>query len=321
MPIEQELREAYKRSANMVMRPEQLDARISRQYAVQSIQKHLKKRASKKTWAIRIIVACVLLTSVGFSAPYLFQLKDKLIEYNVLPNRMNAYDNNLAEQVRESIDLAKQEMQIGERGLYYSDNLKKLLPKTKLSPFLLITKPYVWEDQREWEEELTGAADLHLPGSLTDSLTFIGGQKEQPFGGFLSLDDMAFVKELELRSQERQRAETWMLLPKRAIEEFVFTTMYESEADNRINITMEVFRDKTTIQMLSDFNEQEQIRIGDQPATFVHSENFLFSNTDQYRALSWLDSRERDTVMYTVGSPAEDMTKLELIHIAEQFIK
>jgi len=324
MSIEQELTKAYKQSATELKRPVELDARIEQLFQKQRFRKQSKLHAVKKSWTLRIIVAGLLLTSMGFSTPYIFHFKDEIIDYMLHNGQLGTYDAMLAQQMRETLEQVKQTLPTNGKGIFYSKKLKSLLPKTKPIPFTIVTNPYIWKVEKDWEMQLTEASvELDLPDSLSETLTFIGGQKEQPFGGWLSSADMGSLNELKKRVKSEKLEETWFPWPhssKTNEEQPIFTTTYESESTDIIHITMEVFTEKSNLQMQSNITDQEQILIGEQPATYAHVEPFLFSDTNQYQSVFWLDSLADETILYTIGSPNVDMTKSELSSIAEQFI-
>ncbi|WP_339209405.1 hypothetical protein MHH56_16420 [Paenibacillus sp. FSL K6-3182] len=324
MSIEQELTQAYKQSATRIKRPEELDARIEQLYRTQSFQKQTKLHAVKKSWTLRIIVAGLLLTSMGFSTPYIFHFKDEIIDYMLHNGQLGTYDTMLAQQMRKSLEEVKQTLPTEGKAIFYSQKLKSLLPKTGSIPIVIVSNPFVWKEEKDWEMQLTEAnPDLQLPDSLTETLTFIGGQKEQPFGGSLSAADMEPLHELEKRVKKEKPKETWLPLPRPVVESVdhpVYTTTYENESADIIHITMEVFTDKSNVQLRSNLKAQEQIVIGQQSATYALAQPFLYSDSDQYQSVFWMDSLADETILYTIGSPDLDMTKSELTSIAEQFI-
>lgn len=276
----------------------------------------------KKTWALRIIAAGLLLTILGFSVPYMISLKDNIVTYVIQSNQVRSYDKEQAIHIRDSTQQMKQSLAVDGRGIFYAKELKNLLPKTNLPSVIVVPNPYLWLSEKEWEEQLLQAdAELQLPSTLSEALLFLGGQKEHPFGGFLSINDLSFVDELMARVKEENLEQAWIALPSDSDKRNpVFTTLYKNQADERIYITMELFSDKSQIQTIAPVTKQEQLLIGKQPVTYTLTEPFLFSDSDLYQSVFWLDSLGDKTVMYTVGSPEAEIGKTELTSIAEQFV-
>ncbi len=67
--------------------------------------------------------------------------------------------------------------------------------------------------------------------------------------------------------------------------------------------------------------QQEKIRLSDgREALYSLNDQFLYSDTNRYANLSWIDTQEEASVLYTVGSSSEAVTKEQLLAIAESAI-
>jgi hypothetical protein len=62
---------------------------------------------------------------------------------------------------------------------------------------------------------------------------------------------------------------------------------------------------------------QEMVALNGQEALFVDNAHFPYSDTQRNANLSWIDTQPDATILYTVGSMSDSVTKEQLISIGE----
>ncbi|MBP1991493.1 hypothetical protein [Paenibacillus eucommiae] len=325
MSIEDQLSEAYKETSQKLHPPQELDIRIEQMHHQYLLSKEKAPAHSRRVWTRSILIVAALVVTVGFTSQYGLQMREGLLHmvFNVEP--IVTYDAKAAKDIRERMKEIKRDLGIGERVLYYSAEMERLFPvvnkKLKLTPFAIITNPYIWLDHEKWANELNAEkVPLRLQELSLHGWTFAGGQKEGTSGGMLIPSNMALLEALKEKTQYMKTSEAWVpLLPEAELNP-VYSTFYRNPARDQIIITAEIFKMETGIVKFSDLSEYEVIYIDDKKTTYMKTETYMISDSDQYQTLVWLESWGDVTVRYEIGTSATGVSKADILDIAHQIL-
>ncbi|MBD2869924.1 hypothetical protein [Paenibacillus arenilitoris] len=319
MSIERELGEAYRRSASKLKRPHYLDQKIERQYR-EGVYLN-RKLAGKARWPLRIALVSVFLLIMGFSLPYADPIKDAIVHFMHHNARGSTYDVKTAQTTRESLARIKSQLNTGERALYYSSELERLLPKTTFIPFVIVSNPQVWKEKADWDKQLRCAGiRRELPLTIGGAFAFREGMNGPPFGGVLTEAESDLLEGLKLLALQRNEPEAWAKLQPARDGGNIYTSVYESKTKGVVYVEMELFEEKTDMTLYSDIKVHERLAIEGVSAGFIRSERYLLHPSNQYKSLIWLESGERGSVLFTIGSGDERATKADLIGIARSLL-
>nr|WP_306220325.1 DUF4367 domain-containing protein [Cohnella sp. WQ 127256] len=96
----------------------------------------------------------------------------------------------------------------------------------------------------------------------------------------------------------------------------VFTTLYRDGHQDVIKVSMEIIKQKMKFVGVVD-GTQEKVTVNGQEALYSASDKFLYSETNEYQSLTWVETLEDKSVVYSVGSSGKQITKEKLVAIAE----
>jgi len=322
MSIEHQLFEAYEETTRRLRRPQELDVRIEQMHHQYLFSNEAAARAtSRRTWTRGLLITAVLLVIAGFTNSYGLRIGEGVLNIVFNSEPITTYDAKVAKDIRGKLQEIKKGLKIGERILYYSVEFERLFPfgskKLSMPPFAIITNPYIWSDQEQWINVLNAErVPLRLPEPTPSNLTFAGGQKEGLLGGILTPSNMVLLEELKERTHSLNTSEAWVpLLPNSELNP-IYLTIYRTPNREQITITAEIFIDNTQIVSFTDISEHEVIYIDGMKTNYIKTKNYLFSDSDQYQSLVWLESAGDVTVRYEIGTSAIGVSKTDILQIA-----
>ncbi|XEC94729.1 hypothetical protein AB6A23_26165 [Paenibacillus tarimensis] len=319
MSIERQLTETYKVKAQESTPSAEFDARVWRRVAGHMNERGISMRGKKNIWLRNALIALVLLVVVGFSSQMLFQAGDDRFSMRFAIQESSRYDAELARQVREQLQQVKSGLQTGETAVVYSPEWAALFPPLKEMKIPVTTVSNLREitDLNEWIKILEqNEPEYRLPTET--SLTFAGGIADYPFGGFVSMDQLAYGKQLLEEYKRTGQKPAWIVAERGdAPSLHVFTSFYVNERQEEISVTMELVLEKIVMEGIVQ-SGVEEIRLNNgTTAYYISTDRFVYSETDKYQELFWLETLEDTTVVYKIGTVSESVTKEELVKLAE----
>ncbi len=320
MRIEKEVAEAYKSTALKIVSPVDIDARIKQTYE-KKIQKEREKRMIKPRKRVFqvVFIAIFVLLITGFTAQYFIKLGDDRLSMELSITNDRPYDEATASVVRGQIQQVRDQLKVGEKALVYSPEIETIKPPVKdLFYAEYVSNPYVFRDYGAWQAKLSKQVPGYkLPAQGASGLTFVGGEEEFPFGG--AVFESEVVGELHSEVDDQGKELAWKKIH-RSNEKFpAFTSIYKDDHQVEIKVSMQIVNQKTRYVGQGP-SVAEKVTLNGKEALYTFNDKFLYSDTNQYQSLDWVETQQDFSIVYSIGSSAESMTKEKLISIGENLV-
>ncbi|QMV42762.1 hypothetical protein [Cohnella cholangitidis] len=322
MRIEQQLTEAYHAAALDMTSPAELDERIKNTHEKQTGRKR-KTTSSKRTLQI-VFIGLLALMIMGFTARYFITLGDDRFRMEIEVNAgQTEYNESLAGQVRAQLEQVKAQLKVGEKALVYSPEIAAITPEPPSGgeglPYVeYVSNPVVYENYAGWQAKLSERLpEFRLPAEETNGLKFKGGEEELPFGGTIFETDVA--RELQSEVNDEGKDIAWRKIVRENSAWPAYTTIYNDAERNEIKVSMQIIAQRTKMVGLAQA-VNEKVDLNGTEALYTLNNRFLYSDTNQFQMLSWIETLQDVTVVYSVGSSSESVTKERLIAIGEGLV-
>lgn len=317
MRIENDIAEAFKTKAMEITSPEELDARIAGLYEKQvKREREMTMGSKKKRMILFALAGLIVLMITGFTVQNMIKMGDERISLEYVASANLNYDPAIGSIVRGQLQHIKDQLEAGESAYVYSNEIGGLRPSLGDLPFAeYVSNPYIFKDYEEWQAKLNEKnPDYKLPMTAQGSLAFVGGKEEYPFGGMI--DQPEIVRQLEEEVKISGKDLAWKKIIRDKEKFPVFTSVYKDMNQEEVTVTMEVFTERVKKAGISE-DSHESVTINGEQADYSVSEKFLYSDTNRYQSLIWVDTLEEMSIVYSIGSSGEHMTKDKLISIGE----
>lgn len=317
MRIEKHLADAYQAQAMEIYSPKELDARIRRLYEEQAQRERKVSMGTKKNRiVIFALVGLIALMITGFTVQYMMKLGDNRISLEYYASEVS-YDPAIASVVRGQIQQVKEQLEVGEVAYVYSKEIAELTPNLSddLPYAEYVSNPNAVEDYEVWKATLSGKKLIYkLPDTGSGHLSFIGGIEGRPFGGLVNQLDVASELQNKVKLSGGELA--WEKVESNHEMFPVFTSLYEDEFQEVVSVMMEPVTENMNQVIMSEASH-EKVMIHGQEANYTEVNKFLYSDTGHYQSLVWVETLDEMSIVYTIGSTGEQMTKERLIAIGE----
>ncbi|XID92395.1 hypothetical protein ACF3MZ_28690 [Paenibacillaceae bacterium WGS1546] len=317
MRIEEKIANAYQSAAAGLQVPGEIDARLKKTFE-QSFRARVggHGRSPRSMWKVALIglLATVI---VGFTTQYFVKIGDGRFNLELKSVERIPFDAATAETVRAQLSSVKDRLLDGEKALVYSPEIEALQPPEMHKGLIFaeyVSNPFRHTDLVLWEQTLKdGVPGYRLPTSMLNDYSFAWGEEESAFGGFVQETDVA--AELQAEVKESQSL-AWRKIFRDNDPFPSYTTVYAGPDRTEIRITMQVFGEYAKMVGLAN-GTQEKVALNGKEAVYGFSDKFLYSDTNRYKSLSWIDTQSEVSVLYTIGSASDLVTKEQLIAIGE----
>jgi hypothetical protein len=317
MRIEEKMNDAYSKAALTLTTPGSLDARVRENYRRELARFRGAPRAPRRKAFLLVAAGVLALVITGFGVQYFSKIGDERFSVEMTQIDAVSYNAETAEVVREQLQQVKDQLQIGEKALVYSSEIKKMtLPKLSGDYYYAeyVSNPRIDLDISSWESKLADKVPQYkLPETGSNALSFVGGKEEMQFGGVVVENDVA--KELHSEVESGKQL-AWQKIVRESEAFPAYTTVYTDANGAEIYVTMQVMPEKSKMVGMTP-GIQEMVALNGQEALFVDNAHFPYSDTQRNANLSWIDTQPDATILYTVGSMSDSVTKEQLISIGE----
>ncbi|MFB9274046.1 hypothetical protein [Cohnella cellulosilytica] len=318
MRIEQNLTAAYRQAAESITVPLPADrstrAKIDRLLEAKPRRSSRLRRRSVQ-WTIAGSLALLIM---GFTAQYFVRIGDDRFSLEVSMNEQLRFDARTASLVRDQLQTVRSQLAVGEKALVYSPEIESLLPDHRSKGIFYaeyVSNPYLFTDYEEWKGRLAGLA---LPDDGKNGLDFVSGKDEPAYGG--SVFESETARRLQAEVTEQGKAVAWEKIEREKERFPAYTTSYRDAGGHELIFSAQVFEEKAKLVGLTQA-QQEKIRLSDgREALYAVNDKYLYTDTNFFTSLSWIDTQEGASVLYTVGSSSDAVTKEQLLSIAESAI-
>jgi len=321
MRIEENMKVAYREAASKLVVPTLADrktkAAIDRMLEARPRRSSILRRRSTQ-WAIAGSLALLIM---GFTTQYFVKIGDDRFSLEMTVNDQIRFDERTASVVRDQLQTIRSQLAVGEKALVYSPEIESLLPDYRSKGLVYaeyVSNPYLFKDYGEWKERLVRLVpEFALPDAETNGLVFVDGKDEAAYGG--SVFEMETAKRLQAEVTE-QGTVAWEKIEREEERLPAYTTSYRDAGGYELTFSVQLFEEKIKLVGLTQA-QQEKIRLSDgREALYSVNDKFLYADSNRYASLSWIDTQEEASVLYSAGSSSDAVTKEQLIAIAESAI-
>ncbi|WP_372632073.1 hypothetical protein [Cohnella sp.] len=319
MRIEENMKVAYREAAAKLAVPTLADrkakAAIDRMLEARPRRSSILRRRSTQ-WAIAGSLALLIM---GFTTQYFVKIGDDRFSLEMTVNDQIRFDERTADIVRDQLQTVRSQLAVGEKALVYSQEIESLLPDYRSKGLFYAeyaSNPYLFKDYGEWKERLARLVpELALPDAEKNRLVFVDGKDEAAYGG--SVFEAETVKRLQAEVTEQGKALAWEKIEREEERLPAYTTSYRDAGGHELAFSVQLSGEKIKLVGLTQA-QQEKIRLSDgREALYSLNDKFLYADSNRYASLSWIDTQEEASVLYTVGSSSDAVTKEQLIAVAE----
>jgi len=319
MRIEKDIAAAYREAAGKLAVPPKTDERTRARIDRWLEAKPRRTPASRRRTLQFALVGSLALLIMGFTAQYFIRIGDDRFSLEISNSDQIRFDARTASVVRQQLRSVASRLAVGEKALVYSREIDSLLPNYRDSGLFYAeyaSNPYLYTNDGEWKDKMAREVPrLSIPDEGEFGLIFVSGKEEMAYGGNVYEADTA--KRLQAEVLEEGKALAWEKVERSRDPYPAFTTAYADANGNELSFTVQVFSQKSKYVGLTQA-QQEKIRLNDgRDALYALNDKFLYSDSNRYASLSWIDTQAEATVLYTLGSSSPSITKEWLIAVAE----
>jgi hypothetical protein len=333
MSIENQLKLAFKQSAEQLKKPHQLDARIEQLFDTHSQAKGILPKwfsSSNKFTRIAVIAACLILFSgAAYASTLLYSMHSNHFKLEASSDSQLNFSQGQMKEIRGSINEVRSHLASGESAFIYIAELDKIkLPAAREGAGLSrINNPQPYLNINLWKDLTKKAfADFKTPTILPDGFTFTKGELENPIG-IINMENVK--KYYNLLKKKATAAQEKMAWQKAGAEDSIYDKDFISNSprliftNNRyeqieVSYTIIPASDKDTVMkhMVGDSSTAEKVRIADFEGYYTVNKNYIFNDTGYMQDINWLEQLNGQTIIYHVSTPSQNVTKADLVLVA-----
>ncbi|MBD3920593.1 hypothetical protein H8B09_17650 [Paenibacillus sp. PR3] len=337
MSIPEQLKQAYEQQAESINPQLEPDSKLLSRFA-RHAAKQGRRRASTivqlrtHAWTTRplfmkIAIGLTVLALVSGFADYIWvRISDDRVNIQYSEGINRALDASMLSEFRSELQQVQNQLDVGEAALVYSSSMGKLIPGMASMPFIIVSNPHVIADIAAWRNVLKQeVGDYKLPSEqLPDNrLTFIGGKREGVSGPDMTSTDMTLLEELKTDAKKAPAGSSanrfaWRVRPTQ--EEGgplirSYTAMYTDAQHHPIDVSLQLAKEQVHMRLIASGAEQS-VEVNGSKGVYLRTEPFIFSETNQYQTIQWLETHDDVTIIYSVGSASAEVSKEQLLAIA-----
>lgn len=337
MSIPEQLKQAYKQQAESMNPQIEPDSKLLAQFAHQAAKQGRRRTSTivqsrRHTWTrplfMKIAIGLTILALVSGFADYIWvRISDDRVNIQYGGGINRALDASMLSVLRSELQQVRGQLAPGEAALVYSLSMGKLIPEMASMPFIAVSNPIMVKELDAWKiilkQEVGDYSRLPSEQSMDNPLTFIGGKREGISGPDMTSTDMKLLQELKADAEKAPTGSSanrfaWRIRP--AQEEAgpllrSYTTMYSDARHHQIDIGLQLATEQVQMRLIASGAEQS-VEVNGSKGVYLRTEPFIFSETNQYQTIQWLETHDNVTIIYSVGSPSAEVTKEQLLAIA-----
>jgi hypothetical protein len=327
MSIENRLAHELKRQGESIHCPvivriqvEQLfDQRFSnkRSYDTRSSVKS-RRRYSQ---ALLVTLSILLFSGIAYASTLLYQMNAGNFSFSVSSNAQMNINSQEAQLIQEQMNQVRQQLAVGESALIYMP----LLSQHKLPPLIKVTQPQAYTDLAEWRNQLDrGLSSSKLPDKLPEGFAFAEGRMELPVGG---ISPNELHDNLETLKKKANGSIAWHKItssgsePQALAEWKIPNLVYRNAKGEHIEIYYQLIpnseKEKAIHVETQQMDQVDKMNLNGIDAYYSENKHSFLSPTCQSKALTWMGQENGRIVMYSVVSESVDVTKQDLVYMAE----
>jgi hypothetical protein len=331
MSIENQLKLAFRQSAQHLKQPHQLDARIEQLYDM-----HLQAKGKSSNWfshqnkfsRIVIIAACFLIFS-GFAYASTLIYHMNLNNISIEASKDSQF-NFTQKQMNEIIGARKEvknQLDPGESAFVFIAELDKI----KVPGFLdgegmglnIISNPLPFLDINQWKELTKSSfAAFRTPTLLPNGFAFNKGEIEEHY----SIESDNQTKYYQLLKEKALAADGKFAWQKAGPEDFLSRgiitpqLIYTNSANDQIEVNYTVKPPGTEnmnfITLMGDSANAEKVHVAGLEGYYSENNQYVLNDTGYMKDIIWLEQVNDQTIICHVSTSSKNVTKEELLLVA-----
>jgi hypothetical protein len=334
MSIENQLKLAFRQSAQHLEQPFQLDAHIE-----QLFDKHIHGKGKSSKWfshqnkfaRIVIIAACFLIFSgFAYASTLIYHLNQDNVQIEATKDSQFNFTKKQLNEIIGARNEVRNNLAAGESAFVYIAELDKI----KVPGFvdgsgmglIIVTNPLPYLDLNQWKELTRSSfAAFRTPTLLPNGFAFNKGEIEDHFR-IDSNEQTKFYGPLKEKALATDGIMAW---EKAGPEDFLshgITTpqlIYTNSANDRIEVNFTVkppgIDNMNMIIPMGDLATAEKVRVADLEGYYSEDNQYIFNDTGYLKKIIWLEQVGDQTIICQVSSPSKDVSKEDLLLVANNF--
>jgi hypothetical protein len=333
MSIENQLKLEFKQMAQQLKRPHQLDTQIE-----QLFDTHFRKNESslklsfsyKKYGRIAVITACLLFFSgVAYASALLYNLHSNHVSIEASSDSQLNFSQIQLNELRGFLSEVSDQLSPGESAFVYMTELDKI--KFQGAPhgqgLTKVNKPIMYSDFSQWKD-LTKKdyGDLKTPTILPDGFTFIKGELNSPLGNIDVTNEKKYYTLLKKKAIAEDKKMAWQkAVPDDSnhekefiqdIPRLVYTNSDKDQIEISYMLLPKAGNPITLKSRMSDSSTANKVTVSDFDAYYTVNKNNFMSETGTLQDINWIEQANGQTILYHVSSPSANVSKDELLLVA-----
>ncbi|MFF2480985.1 hypothetical protein [Paenibacillus sp. NPDC058071] len=319
-----QLTQQYKLQASKIQPPTGHEQRIRQMYDKQFNNRSRARgiRSSKlyKAAVVSLIVAVVS----GFTGYYYLKISDERIDIRYNQSASTAFDTAESARTYGVLSEARDQLAVGETAIVYVPELAKRFPGHEEMALIAVSQPEPIVDHEAWKTVVSEQIAGNEPIPLTvGEWTFDRGQKQAPYGGNIDIAQQHLLQELKQESASKNGAAAWKKAPWTKDDPFpnVLTAFYRNGSQTELYVSVTIIEQNTEQRINSSLLESEELNLEGVRAYYLRTEPFMFSKSNKLQEVTWVESRDNYSLIYSVGSDSDAIEKTELESLAHELVQ
>ncbi|OXM84885.1 hypothetical protein [Paenibacillus rigui] len=331
MSIEQQLKVQFRQEADSMVRPLQLDERIEQIYQ-ESVSTHdvpsVKALRSRTPYGrVVVLAACLLLFSgIAYGSTVLYSLYSDRFSMEVSNAAELRFTTGQLQEIYHSMQQVRDQLAPGQSAWVYISALDSIqLPNAPAGTGLIrVNHPISYTDLDQWKqlaEQSLGR--VKLPAALPEGFQFNRGELESLTGPVSATEVKSYYEPLKKKAAEEGKPMAWQEVTGSSPESaasprLLFTNIRQEQIEISVTRLTEPERSIHVKLGMGEGSSTEKVQVAGKDAYYsVNANNFL-SETGLYKDIQWLEAESGQTSIYHVSSPSREVTKEELVFVANQ---
>ncbi|MEI7025174.1 hypothetical protein [Paenibacillus sp. y28] len=320
MSIESQVKLGLKQYAETLQYPDKLDAAIGALITEgsQSSQRRIVLLARRPLLRIAIVaVSLFVFTGAAYASGWLYSLYSGSVSMQTAASAQLDLPEDIRAAVRSSWDEVRSGLQPGESAWVYN----RQLADRKLPGVILITNPEAYPSLADWKQHVKSKyTAIKVPAMLPEGFVFTRGEMQSPISGTLDVEAGEQArKALEKKAIAGGQGMAWQHAAVAVPEQPGLLYSNDRGAQIELRYHLLPVEDKELHVELQRGGSAaaEKVSVWGHAAYFVSESSSLLSETGQMKDLSWLEQESGRTIIYTLSSASPDVSKADLLLIAE----
>lgn len=322
MFLEDQLKNEFRKKADTIKSPKQLDQHIASLFH----SYHEKRPRKDHSFSLKVpryaLYALIFVVLAGFgyaTSKLLFETKSNTLNLEVRQDTTLKMETISKDQVRNDIAMVKENLVPGEAALiYFADFENEAHPFFKEMPGMIVSKPikvHAYEQGLKMLDSLFHS--YKKPKMKIDNYAFTNAFAGFPLDGGLTSDMINRLDKLKQEAKDTRKHVIWEKLDEIPQILPAITLTYKNDKENKIYLTLKKINGNTKLETTIDEDSSfEKLMVHNQKAYFIKNTDQFLSSTGEYEEILWIEQSGKETIIYSIASDSLEVTKEDLLMMA-----